>query len=104
MVDDPLEAETVLVLGGDGSMLKAIRKYQGTCVQFTGLNYGHIGFLMNRASMETLQEMMQHKMILTSVTLLAARLYTEDGAYLQTEYAFNDFYYGRFRSLRSYPG
>ncbi|MEW6302035.1 MAG: NAD(+)/NADH kinase [Verrucomicrobiota bacterium] len=39
----------VLVLGGDGSMLRAIRKHWRLRLPFLGINAGHIGFLMNDA-------------------------------------------------------
>lgn len=37
----------ILVLGGDGTMLRAIREYWELRVPFVGLNTGHLGFLMN---------------------------------------------------------
>lgn len=37
----------VLVLGGDGTMLRAIREHWQLRVPFIGLNTGHLGFLMN---------------------------------------------------------
>jgi NAD+ kinase len=37
----------VLVLGGDGTMLRAIREHWQLRVPFVGLNTGHLGFLMN---------------------------------------------------------
>ena len=42
--DDP---DLVLVLGGDGTMLHAIREYWRLRVPFVGVNTGHLGFLMN---------------------------------------------------------
>jgi NAD kinase len=37
----------ILVLGGDGTMLRAIREHWQLRVPFVGLNTGHLGFLMN---------------------------------------------------------
>jgi NAD kinase/nicotinic acid mononucleotide adenylyltransferase len=37
----------ILVLGGDGTMLAAIRKHWRRRLPFLGLNAGHLGFLMN---------------------------------------------------------
>lgn len=37
----------ILVLGGDGTMLRAIREHWKLRVPFVGLNTGHLGFLMN---------------------------------------------------------
>ncbi len=46
----PLESSdpnAILVLGGDGTMLAAIRKHWRRRLPFLGLNAGHLGFLMN---------------------------------------------------------
>ncbi len=45
----------VLVLGGDGTMLKAIREHWRLRVPFIGLNTGHLGFLMNERLPTVLQ-------------------------------------------------
>ena len=42
--DDP---QLILVLGGDGTMLHAIREHWRKRIPFVGLNTGHLGFLMN---------------------------------------------------------
>lgn len=40
-------ADLILVLGGDGWMLRCIHKHFGTLKPFLGLNFGYKGFLMN---------------------------------------------------------
>jgi NAD+ kinase len=42
---DMSEAELVVVLGGDGTMLRALRQYLGTGVPVIGVNFGRVGFL-----------------------------------------------------------
>jgi len=42
---DPAGAELVVVLGGDGTMLRALRLYLGTGVPVLGVNFGRVGFL-----------------------------------------------------------
>ena len=42
---DPAGAELVVVLGGDGTMLRALRMYLGTGVPVLGVNFGRVGFL-----------------------------------------------------------
>jgi NAD+ kinase len=42
---DPADAELVVVLGGDGTMLRALRMYLGTGVPVIGVNFGRVGFL-----------------------------------------------------------
>jgi NAD+ kinase len=39
------EAEVVLVLGGDGTMLRALQRLLGTSVPVIGVNFGRVGFL-----------------------------------------------------------
>ena len=42
---DPDDAELVVVLGGDGTMLRALRTFLGTGVPVLGVNFGRVGFL-----------------------------------------------------------
>ena len=42
---DPRDAELVVVLGGDGTMLRALRTYLGTGIPVLGVNFGRVGFL-----------------------------------------------------------
>src|SRR2546421_10401132 len=42
--DDP---NVVLVIGGDGTMLHAIREHWRLRLPFYGINTGHMGFLLN---------------------------------------------------------
>src|SRR5215213_8069576 len=37
--------DLVVVLGGDGTMLRALARYLGTGIPVLGVNYGRIGFL-----------------------------------------------------------
>jgi NAD+ kinase len=39
------EAELAVVLGGDGTMLRALQRYLGTGVPALGVNFGRVGFL-----------------------------------------------------------
>jgi NAD+ kinase len=42
---DPSDAELVVVLGGDGTMLRALRTSLGTGIPVIGVNFGRVGFL-----------------------------------------------------------
>jgi NAD+ kinase len=40
-----LEADVAVVLGGDGTMLRALQRFLGTGVPVIGVNFGRVGFL-----------------------------------------------------------
>jgi NAD+ kinase len=42
---EPADADLVVVLGGDGTMLRALRRLLGTTVPAVGVNFGSVGFL-----------------------------------------------------------
>ena len=48
------EADVIVVLGGDGFMLEAIKKQMEKNLPLFGLNYGSVGFLMNAVNNEDL--------------------------------------------------
>lgn len=41
------ECDVIVVLGGDGTMLEALHKYEKTAKPVYGMNFGSVGFLMN---------------------------------------------------------
>ena len=47
-------ADVIVVLGGDGFMLEAIKKHMSQNLPLFGLNYGSIGFLMNASNNDDL--------------------------------------------------
>ena len=54
----------ILVVGGDGFMLKTLKKNQKTKKLFYGINSGNYGFLMNKFSKKQLiQNIQKSKMI-----------------------------------------
>ena len=42
---DPTEVDIAIVLGGDGTMLRALARFLGTDVPVIGVNFGRVGFL-----------------------------------------------------------
>src|SRR5437763_3578280 len=42
---DPTSADLAVVLGGDGTMLRALQRFLGTGVPVIGVNFGRVGFL-----------------------------------------------------------
>jgi len=45
IVDDPREADLVIALGGDGTILRTLAKLLGSDVAVIGVNFGRVGFL-----------------------------------------------------------
>ena len=58
-VATPEEADTLVVCGGDGTMLRAVRAYKDMALPFVGINFGHIGFLMNKPKIRVLNELIE---------------------------------------------
>jgi nicotinate (nicotinamide) nucleotide adenylyltransferase len=79
----------ILVFGGDGTMLRAIRKYRHMRVPFLGLNAGHLGFLLNNAEMILQSPFPPKDLVLRQLPLLYVETIDEAGRYAK-EYAFND--------------
>jgi NAD+ kinase len=52
----PLEADTIVALGGDGFMLETLHRYLDRGVPVYGMNCGTIGFLMNQFGEDDLPE------------------------------------------------
>lgn len=90
LTDHPSKAEMILVLGGDGTMLKAIRKFGVNNIPFCGLNFGHTGFLLNEYIPGVLEQILGNKLNYVTAPLLKAQLYDRNGTTLQSAYAFND--------------
>ena len=53
--EEPAGADIVIVLGGDGTMLRALARFLGTGVPVIGVNFGEVGFLssIQRSELET---------------------------------------------------
>jgi nicotinate (nicotinamide) nucleotide adenylyltransferase len=79
----------ILVLGGDGTMLRAIRKYSGLRVPFLGLNAGHLGFLLNNSDAIQENPFPPKEVILRQLPLLYVETFDDAGRYTK-QYAFND--------------
>jgi NAD+ kinase len=52
IVDDGDNAELCVVLGGDGTMLRALKRFLGADVAVLGVNFGRVGFLTSIAGDE----------------------------------------------------
>ena len=59
-----LKPNLIIVIGGDGFMLKTLKKNRNTSKLFYGINSGNYGFLMNKFSMKnTVRNLSNAKMI-----------------------------------------
>ncbi len=103
LLDSPGQAESIFVLGGDGTMLSAIRNYFHFKIPFFGFNFGHLGFLMNKPTQEVLAEIINGNFQLITQRLLIGEMF--DRRFDQKEeksnfflLAFNDFYFERANS------
>ena len=50
------DADLIVPLGGDGTMLEALHLYEGLKKPFYGMNLGSVGFLLNPYTKDKLQE------------------------------------------------
>lgn len=80
--------ELIVVLGGDGTMLRAIRRYWRKGLPFVGINLGHRGFLMNTVR-DVGSEFFKGPFIRRTSPLLEIEAVKPDGTRRRT-FAFND--------------
>ena len=58
------KSNVIIVIGGDGFMLKTLKKNKGSLKYFYGINSGNYGFLMNKFSTKnTIKNISKAKMI-----------------------------------------
>jgi NAD+ kinase len=56
----PEQADVIMVLGGDGFMLRALHQYSHLRKPFYGMKQGTVGFLLNQYDEEDLQTRLEH--------------------------------------------
>ncbi len=66
---EPPRANIIIVIGGDGFMLKTLKKYKKSKKLFYGVNSGNYGFLMNKFSSKTIIKNL-HKSNIISISPL----------------------------------
>ena len=57
------KSDIIIVIGGDGFMLNTLKKYNRFKKPFYGINSGNYGFLMNKFSNKTIQNLSKARMI-----------------------------------------
>lgn len=85
---DPREADAIVVLGGDGTMLRALHHYNGLNKPFFGMNLGTLGFLLNDFTNGDLIERLNNT---RSVTIHPVRMVVQDkDGHQHEEIGFNE--------------
>jgi len=90
--ESPGSADIIMVLGGDGTILRAARQYGMDGVPLLGINMGTLGFLSNLKDSELeqyLQKLIKGDYIIDERMLLEARVYDE-GNLTRTVYCLNE--------------
>lgn len=79
-------AEAIVVIGGDGTMLRAIRQHWQDGLPFFGLNTGHLGFLLNDPADDGFwdRDLRKYRLPLMDVAVVCPHARQKD------EVAFND--------------
>lgn len=86
------DADMIIVIGGDGTMLSAIRRYRTRRVPFLGVNTGNLGFLPSIPPhhLEIILDLLENKnYTIQSYPLLEVRCKTVNGDEIDS-YAFNE--------------
>lgn len=85
-------ADLIIVIGGDGTMLSAIRRYRAMKIPFLGVNTGTLGFLPSVPpnQLDIILELLENKdYSIQSYPLLEVRCKTVNGDEIDS-YAFNE--------------
>jgi NAD+ kinase len=87
----------IVVVGGDGTMLRAIRKHWRLRLPFFGINMGHLGFLLNSPGTELNDSFAFGEMTLHQLPMLYVEMDGPDGV-TREALAFNDVWIERATS------
>ncbi|MDH2444945.1 NAD kinase [Amnibacterium sp. CER49] len=86
------DLELVVVLGGDGTILRAAELVRGTAVPVLGVNLGHVGFLAEAERddlRDTIRRVVQREWDVEERLALEVRA-LEDGRIVHTDWALNE--------------
>ncbi|MCI1983755.1 MAG: NAD kinase [Bifidobacteriaceae bacterium] len=89
---DP-DTEIVVVLGGDGTILRAAELVKGTTIPILGINMGHVGFLAEFESFqisEAIHKIADHDYQIDERTLAHVQVSLPDGSTPLIDWALND--------------
>jgi len=87
--ENSADPNCIVVLGGDGTMLRAIRTHWRKRLPFLGINAGHIGFLLNGAELLIDGGFTPGEVVVRQMPMLYVEFEKADGS-TETALAFND--------------
>ncbi|MDD6213281.1 MAG: NAD(+)/NADH kinase [Clostridiales bacterium] len=99
----PPEVDCVIVLGGDGTLLRAARNLVNRNIPFLGINLGTLGYLTEgdkNSITDILERVIADEFILEERMMLRGRIYSADHTLLKEDVALNDLTINRSRTLR----
>lgn len=86
---NPENSDFIIVLGGDGTMLRAVHNFAAYKKPFLGINFGRLGFFLNDSREFSFEKIQDEDYELFSAPLLEAVITKEDGSEIR-ELALND--------------
>lgn len=87
--EDTENPTSILVLGGDGTMLRAIREHWRLRLPFIGVNQGHLGFLLNEPEMLCAEKLPENDCVIRLMPMLYIETESPKGERKEA-LAFND--------------
>ena len=93
----PKDTDCVLVLGGDGTLILAVRDLAGLDLPFLGINFGNLGFLaeVERGNVEaSIDALIEDKFTIEERMMLEGRV-VRDGQVIAEKKALNDIVFAR---------
>ena len=98
----PEGTECILVLGGDGTLIRAVSELYAYDVPFVGINLGHLGYL-TEAEVTSVYEVLDHLLAdeysIESRMMLKGEIYRE-GACIYEQCSLNDIALSRYGKLQ----
>ena len=99
----PSDVDCVIVLGGDGTLLRAARNLVNLNVPFLGINLGTLGYLTEgdkNSISDILERVIAHEYIMEERMMLRGRIISPEGELLAEDVALNDLTVNRSRTLK----
>ncbi len=93
--------DVVVVLGGDGTLLKAVREFEGSNALFLGINIGTMGFLTDTdmdSYTSCLDRVLNDDYIIDERMMIKGEIY-RDGALIYENTSLNDIVVSRYGNL-----